>query len=113
MGWLPHAVSFAVFLKSIGAGVLIGAVFACIMLLRGPNAGRAAAAAADILFFLSAAVLTFVFFLSFSFGQPRLFLLAGEGIGALLFYAVYASLRRSVRAAAGKKKENRKRFRQK
>ncbi len=77
-----------VFLASLGAGFLSGAVFACFRVLRlfGLR-GRVSVFIEDILFFLIAGLFSFIFLLYKNFGVPRAYIFCGETIGFLLWFA--------------------------
>ena len=83
---LGVAFQLDVFLKSLGVGLLCGLLYSCFQGLRACGLrGRIAVFLEDVLFFVSAAFLTFFFLLETDFGRVRFFLLTGEAIGFLLW----------------------------
>lgn len=75
------------FLTSCLLGAALGVVydlFRAVRLLFPPGAGLAFAE--DGLFFGAVGVAEFVFFLNHTYGQLRVFLLIGQGLGFLIYY---------------------------
>ena len=115
---LGNDFQFVIFVKSIGIGVLLGAIFFVFRCLR--SLGRRKTVEVfiqDLLFAVVSAFLTFIFILNENFGVIRFYLLAGEGIGFLfLFLLPFGSLLNKLNQfsekrsseRAGKKKEKKK-----
>lgn len=83
----------AAFLYScaLGAGLcVVYDVFRAIRMFFCP--GRTVVVLLDVLYFFSAAVLTFAFFMAVSQGEARAYLYFGELIGWLLYYETIGSL---------------------
>ena len=94
-----HGFFTAVFFKSVGVGFLIGVLYLLFMLPRGSGkTNKWVVFAQDILFFLLAAVLSFIFLYDINAGVARLYVFFGEGVGFLLF--VLLPGRRITAAAA-------------
>lgn len=76
------------FLISIGFGALVGAWYDLIRIIRltFTKSGRAALMVSDIFFVLSAALMTFLFLLTVTDGEIRLYILFGELIGFVIYY---------------------------
>ncbi len=99
-----HIVQLSVFLKSIGAGFVIGilfSVFSVLNLLNGKN--TAIVCIRDIIFFLISAVFTFLFALKYNAGIIRFYLLAGELIGFCLSYMFTCNVIRTLADRLSKK----------
>lgn len=82
-----HTVQLSVLIKSVGAGFFLGFVFSVFMLfnaLYGKN--TVIVIIRDIIYFIFAAIFTFMFLLKYNAGTLRFYILAGEGIGFCLFY---------------------------
>ncbi len=107
-----HTVQLSVLIKSVGAGFFLGFVFSLFMLLNalyGKN--TVIVIIRDIVFFVFAAVFTFMFLLKYNAGTLRFYILAGEGIGFCLFYLFPGiSSGRLYRAAARKADEGKKKI---
>ena len=90
---LLHSVKIFVFLKSIGLGTLLGAVYLLNAGVRYLIPHRAAAVfLEDICFFVLCAVLTFLFLFQYNAGVPRGYVFFGEGIGFLIAATVLRSV---------------------
>ncbi len=113
---VSHSYYLIVFAKSIGAGFVIGLLYMFFMLLRvfGVN-GRAAVFFQDVLFFLAAAVVSFLILFDVFAGIRRFYYFFGEICGFFLFYygpgaSAIACVQRFVKNARYKKKgQNEKR----
>lgn len=82
-----HAVQISVLLKAIGVGYFLGLFFSLIMFFNAFYGKHAVSVfIRDIVFFISAAFISFLFILKYNAGTVRFYILAGEGIGFLLFY---------------------------
>lgn len=80
------AENFRIFIKSGGVGFILGAVhclFSVVFGVRNKNA--VVKTVGDILFFLAACTVTFVFLLGANNGFFRAFVALGEGAGFLVF----------------------------
>ncbi len=81
-----HAVQISVLFKAVGMGYLIGLLYCFFSFLNSINKNNIAVFIRDILFFVLNAVISFLFLLRYNSGVIRFYILAGEGIGFLLFY---------------------------
>lgn len=89
---VSHGFPVWVFLKSIGAGFLIGALYLLFMLLRKAGAKHPAAVFfQDVLFCAVAALVSFLFVFDVNAGVGRFYIFAGEGIGCTVFYYFYCN----------------------
>lgn len=82
-----HTVQLSVLIKSIGAGFFLGFVFSVFMFLNafyGKN--TIIVLIRDILYFIFAAVFTFMFLLKYNAGTVRFYILAGILMGFCVFY---------------------------
>ncbi len=107
-----HAVQLSVLLKAIGAGYFLGFVFSLVMLFNAFH-GKSTVFVfiRDVLYFISAAIFTFLFALKYNAGTVRFYILAGEGIGFLLYYIFPGNLTgRLFRKAADKITEKTDKF---
>ena len=78
----PHRVQVQLVFAAVGAGFLIGLLYALLMLLRAIVRHSAAAVAAEDVFFCVAAALgTFLFLLDANGGTVRFYLLLSEAVG--------------------------------
>lgn len=77
-------VQYFILIKCIGLGFMFAFIFCIFSLI--PIRNIYIRALADILFFVSAAVVTFIFCLEYNFGKGRVFILIGEASGWGLFY---------------------------
>lgn len=92
-----HIVQISVFLKSIGAGFVIGLLFSffsVLNLIQGKN--TVVVCIRDIIFFLISAVFTFLFALKYNAGIIRFYLVAGELIGFCLCYLFTCNVVRTI-----------------
>ncbi len=88
-----HTVQLSVFVKSVGAGYIIGLIFFMLMLMNcffGKH--TYSVFIRDVLFFLTAAVFTVIFLLKYNAGIIRFYILCGELMGFILFYIFPASV---------------------
>ena len=95
---ISNAVPIFIFIKSIGAGFLIGAVFELTSLIRA--LGRKSVPTvvfADLLFFFLSALITFLFLLWLNVGIPRAYVFFGEAFGATVFMKTLGRIRRARR----------------
>ena len=75
------------FLYSLGFGVLVGILYDGIRIIRLTfTKSKTATAISDILFVIIAGVATFIFFLSVTYGEVRLYAVGGELLGFLIYY---------------------------
>ncbi len=75
------------FLFSVGFGVIIGVLYDLLRIVRLCLTGKSFFVAVfDIVFAVSAAVLSFLFFLTVTDGEIRLYILFGEMLGFLIYY---------------------------
>ena len=82
---LPLYAQYIIFIKSIGVGFLCGVLYGIPeAFLKKKN--RIILAVKDILFFIAAGVISFLFVLDANFGTVRFYILAGELIGAALYF---------------------------
>ncbi len=78
----PHRVQVQLVFAAIGAGFLIGLLYALLMALRALVRHSAAAVAAeDVLFCVAATFFTFLFLLDATGGTVRFYLLLSEAAG--------------------------------
>ena len=83
---LGNGFQTSVFLRSLGIGVLFGGLYDLFRLLRALGRNTIVEVIfQDLLFASICAIGTFLFLLNDNFGQIRFYLLAGEGIGFLIF----------------------------
>ena len=86
-----------VFFKSLGVGALCGVLFAFFQGLRALGLrAKAIVFIQDVLFFLIAGVLTFLFLLDVNFGVVRFYILFGEAIGFLILREAISPLMKRV-----------------
>lgn len=82
-----------IFIKSIGVGFSIGILYNLFMCLRTVFfKNRFVIIVEDILFFVIACLITFLFILDANFGAGRFYIFAGELIGFVLYYIFPAQL---------------------
>jgi len=75
------------FLFSIGFGVIIGVLYDLLRVIRLTlTKKRFFILIFDIVFVLTAAVLSFLFFLTVAYGEVRLYIIFGELLGFLIYY---------------------------
>lgn len=75
------------FLLSLGLGTLVGALYDVIRIVRiFFSRSGLSVLVSDVLFVLSAAALTFLFCLTAAEGEVRLYIIAGELLGFLIYY---------------------------
>ena len=75
------------FLLALGLGFLLGIVYDLFRVVRMAfTMRRAGVFIQDVLFFLTCAAVTFVFLLAVNQGEIRGFIIAGEGLGFLIYY---------------------------
>ena len=92
------AAQTANFLESLAVGAVLGGLYDAARVLRlVTRPGRRALFIMDFLYMCAAAFVTFAFFMKATYGQPRLYLLLGEGLG---FAAWYFTAGRAVMSAA-------------
>ncbi|MBQ3537021.1 MAG: spore cortex biosynthesis protein YabQ [Clostridia bacterium] len=90
-----HTVQLSVFIKSVGLGFLIGVLFSVLMFFNTVFGKKTFTVfLRDVLFFVSSAVLTFMFILEYNAGILRFYIFAGELIGFILFYIYPAEILR-------------------
>lgn len=83
---VAHSFYAFVFLKSVGIGFITGVLWFVFALYRRiAGCGKIRTALLDVLFFMIAAVLSFLLLLDINAGVMRLYVFAGEGIGFCLF----------------------------
>ncbi len=83
---VAHSFYAFVFLKSVGIGFITGVLwFAFALYRRITGCGKIRTVLLDVLFFVIAAVITFLFLLDINAGVIRFYVFAGEGIGFCLF----------------------------
>ena len=83
---VAHSFYAFVFLKSVGIGFITSVLWFLIALYRRfTRCGKIRTALLDILYFLIAAFITFLFLLDINAGVLRFYVFAGEGIGFCLF----------------------------
>lgn len=88
-----HLVQISVLVKSIGTGYFLGLTYSVIMLFNAFYGKHIVSVfIRDVLFFISAAFISFLFILKYNGGTLRFYILAGEGIGFLLFYIFPGSI---------------------
>ena len=84
---VSHSFYLFVFLKCVGVGFLIGGIYLFFMSLRRVfSFGKIFIVLQDLLFFIIAAIVTFLCMFYINAGVMRFYLFAGEGIGFCLFY---------------------------
>lgn len=89
---------------ALGAGVLIGLLYATLMLLRRLiRHGAVAVAVEDVLFCAAGSVLTFIFLLDRNSGVVRFYWLAAECVGFLCVNAAAAKIFQKNRKKSCKK----------
>lgn len=95
-----QVIQLSVFIKSIGAGFFICLLFCLNTALNAVNGKNSIPVAIrDVLFILSATVITFLFALKYNAGIIRFYILAGEATGFIMCYIFCASIvRRTVKA---------------
>lgn len=82
-----HTVSLSVFAKAVGVGYTLGFLYLFFMFSNSLFKDKTISVFfRDILYFAIAAVISFLFALKYNAGIVRLYILAGELIGFLLFY---------------------------
>lgn len=82
-----QVVQLSVFIKSIGAGFFIGLIFLFYIAMNTINGkNKYIVAVRDVIFFVSSAIITFLFSLKYNAGILRFYILAGELIGFILCY---------------------------
>ncbi len=75
------------FLLALGMGFLLGVLYDLIRIVRiSITRGKAAVVVCDLLFCLALCVVTFLFCLTVNEGEIRGYLVAGEGLGFLVYY---------------------------
>lgn len=83
----PLITQFTVFLRSLGAGVILGAVYEVIALIRAIfGQKKCVYVTFDITFALVASVISFFFMVLYNSGQIRFHLMLGELAGGLAFH---------------------------
>ena len=81
------------FLLALGLGFLLGIVYDLFRVVRMAfTMRRAGVFIQDVLFFLTCAAVTFVFLLAVNQGEIRGFIIAGEGLGFLIYYFSFGLL---------------------
>lgn len=82
-----HEVQLWIFIKAVGTGYFLGLIFGAFMLINACGGKNAVTVfLRDVLFFSSAAVISFMFMLKYCSGMIRFYVLAGELMGFILFY---------------------------
>ena len=81
-----HAVQLSVLFKAVGLGYLIGFLFGFFSFFNSVSKNAIAVFFRDILFFVLSAALSFLFLLKYNAGVIRLYIVAGEFIGFLLYH---------------------------
>ena len=89
----PNRIQWELLFCALGAGFLLGLCFAALTPLRAKLRRPAAKAAADVLFCVFSAFLTFAFLLDYGGGTVRSYLLAAQFAG---FFAVRAAARKII-----------------
>ena len=83
---VAHSFYLFVFLKSVGVGFIIGAVWMLFVLFRRLFfCGKVRIFIQDVLFFTAAALITFLFLFDINAGVMRFYIFAGEGMGFCLY----------------------------
>lgn len=81
------------FLLALGLGFLLGVVYDLFRVLRMAfTMRRVGVFIQDVLFFLTCASVTFIFLLAVNQGEVRGFIIAGEGLGFLIYYFSFGLL---------------------
>ena len=94
---VPFSLQAVQLLKAVGLGVLLGALYSAVSILRLFVRRRGLMAVfLDFLFMAAAGLLVILFLVRHSDGQLRLFLLFGLAAGFLLFYYTAGALLRIV-----------------
>ena len=84
---ISHSFYLFVFLKCVGIGFMIGGIYLVFMILRRVfSFGKMLILIQDLIFFVIAAIITFLCMFYINAGVMRFYLFAGEGIGFGLFY---------------------------
>ena len=84
------------FLLALGLGFLLGIVYDLFRVVRMAfTMRRVGVFIQDVLFFLTCAAATFLFLLAVNQGEIRGFIIAGEGLGFLIYYFSFGLLIRS------------------
>lgn len=78
---------FFVFLYSLALGLVLGIIYDILRIIRMViNLKNIAIFMQDFLYFILSAVLTFIFVLGLNSGNSRFYILAGEGIGWIVYH---------------------------
>lgn len=81
---------FAVFGFSCFLGIVLGFMYDCFRLIRMIiNPKNIFIFIQDVIYFCVSAVITFLFVLVFNNGESRFYILAGEGIGWILYHLTF------------------------
>lgn len=84
---VPHVFQISVFIKSIGLGAIIGILYFFFIILRRSGITKTALVIVqDVIFFCTAAIISFMFVFEVNAGEVRFFIFAGEAIGFCLIY---------------------------
>ena len=84
------------FLLALGLGFLLGIVYDLFRVVRMAfTMRRVGVFIQDVLFFLTCAAATFLFLLAVNQGEIRGFIIAGEGLGFLIYYFSFGLLGRA------------------
>ena len=92
-----------VFMYSLGLGVLLGITYDIFRIIRMIiNSKSIAVFIQDVLYFIISGVITFLFVLGVNSGNSRFYILAGEGIGWIVYHItigeiIYRSSNRIVK----------------
>jgi len=85
---VSHSFQISLFIKSIGLGALIGAVYFFFVILRRTGLKKTISVIIqDILFFVFSALISFIFIFEVNAGEVRFFIFAGELMGFCLLNA--------------------------
>ena len=98
---IPNYIQYYIFLRSLGAGYLIGTLFFFLSFIRiFIQHSKPAVFIEDIIFAVSSSYLTFLFLYTYNAGIPRFYILLGEATGIILCtvfsHVILSSLRNSV-----------------
>ena len=81
---------FAIFMFSCILGIILGIIYDCFRIVRMMiNPRNIFIFFQDIVYFLLSALITFLFVLMFNDGESRFYILAGEGIGWIVYHITF------------------------
>ncbi len=84
---------FAIFIFSCILGVVLGIIYDCFRIARMIiNPRNIFIFFQDIVYFLLSALITFLFVLMFNDGESRFYILAGEGIGWIVYHLTFGEV---------------------